>query len=199
MPSIGKLKQQEILRHIRDYRAIVPNCTIVQVQQRLFGLGYQTAHGNPLHKDYVNKMMKKATKQVLEQMDRQSIQKRVIEIREKTRMVCEQLSRIAFWSPQMGIAKPEYKDQIKALEQLVKLDLSVLSAEMDAGIFERALGKLKVEHGLAEEEKMQIRKAMQSWGLLKKPKTKPVILEGYVTNQKQDNADKLVGAIIQNK
>jgi hypothetical protein len=86
------------------------------------------------------------------------------------------LVRIAFYTEDLrkeGFPPPSYRDQIMALNAIIKLDLAILSAEMDAGIFKRHLGTIELEarsRPLADEQKQKMYDAFVNWGIIPKEK-----------------------------
>lgn len=191
MPKKSKEKEAELRRTIRDAIAIDPLITTQKLRQYLYKKGYKTANGNELHWEYVAKLVKKVRKDAIEKMNRVDLSERIAQTKERYRIVFERLARIAFYSKEMmelGMPPPEYSDQIRALETIVKLDLAILNAEMDAGIFERALGTMKIEHTLPEEEKKKIRNVFEKWGLLDTTPKEPI--RAYVTDVSNTNTKK---------
>jgi hypothetical protein len=91
---------------------------------------------------------------------------------------------------------PKYKDQIAAINTIIKWDIAILQAEMDAGIFERQLGTLEVEkrsRPIDPEKKANIFSALERWGFIEANAVvvKPNIADGNLlqnTNQHIDQS-----------
>lgn len=192
MPKVTETKEYEIRRAIRDAIILDPLISLRKLQDALFEKGYKTAQGNSLHIDYVAKLVKKVNSENLWRVVNADKNKRIAEIQERYRLVLDRLLRIAFYTEDLqkdGYPAPSYKDQIAALNAIVKLDAAVLSAEMDMGIFERHIGTLEVEkryRPLPPEVKTAMLKAFQNLGVLPEP---PKQIEGNATADGKQPSD----------
>lgn len=169
-----KTAEQEIKLKlaIRDCIARNPLMTVVQLQNALKERGFQTAQGNPLDWRYVAKLLRKLERERALAVDQQKIQDRLAITKEKFRLMTERLWKIIDWRLdyiEEGIGMPQTQDVIRAINTVVKLDLAILKAEMDAGIFDRKLGTLDVNLyraiPLEPEKAAQIAHAFQLWGI----------------------------------
>ena len=167
-------QEEKIKRTIRDAIVIDPLISVAKLQDVLFDKGYRTSNNTPLNKDYIAKLRGKLHRQAIENVDRQKVSERIAELKERYRLVFERLVRIAFHSEDMkkeGIAPPSFRDQISALKEITRLDVSLFGAELDAGIFERHIGTLEIEKRnkpLPPEVKDQMIKAFANWGIIPK-------------------------------
>jgi hypothetical protein len=87
-------------------------------------------------------------RQGIENVNRQQVVERVAEMKERCRVIYEQLIRIAFYTEDMkkdGMPPPSPRDRISALREMSKIDLAIFGVEMDAGIYERHLGTLELD------------------------------------------------------
>lgn len=170
MPKIADSKEYELKRIVRDTIVIDPMISLRRLQDRLFDKGYKTAQGNTLHIDYVAKLVRKVSREILENVARATVDDRIALLRERYRLVFDRLIRIAYYTEDLqkqGMPPPTYKDQIAALNAIIKLDAAILSAEMDMGLFERHLGTLEVEKRyipLPLELKEKMMQAFQNLG-----------------------------------
>ena len=172
----SKVYEERIKNEIRDIVVINPMISTLQLQKTLFERGFKSSGGKELKWTYVAKLVNKITKENIAKVDRQKITERLAITKERYRMVFERLMKIAFYSKEfekMGMAPPSYRDQIAALNSIIKMDLAILNAEMDAGIFERHIGTLEVEKRskpLPKDAQAQIIQAMENWGIIKEVK-----------------------------
>lgn len=172
MPKIVDSKEYELKRIVRDTIVIDPMISLRRLKDRLFDKGYKTAQGNPLHIDYVTKLVRKVNREILEDVARATVDDRLALLRERYRLVFDRLVRIAYYTEDLqkqGMPPPTYKDQIMALNAIIKLDAAILSAEMDMGLFKRQLGTLEVEKrhiSLPPELKEKMMQAFQNLGFV---------------------------------
>ncbi len=167
-----RVQEDKIKRAIRDAIVIDPLISVSKLQDALFEKGLRSAMNSPLHWHYVAKLRDKIHRQSIENVDRQEVTHRIAEMKERYRLVFERLIRIAFYSDDFkkeGIPPPSYRDQISALREISRLDVSIFGAELDAGIFERHIGTLEIEKRnkpLPAELKAQMLKAFTNWGII---------------------------------
>ncbi len=167
-----RVQEDKIKRAIRDAIVIDPLISVAKLQDALFEKGLRSATNSPLHWHYVAKLRDKIHRQSIENVDRQQVSHRIAEMKERYRLVFERLIRIAFYSEDLkkeGIPPPSHRDQISALREISRLDVSIFGAELDAGIFERHIGTLEIEKRnkpLPPELKAQMLKAFTNWGII---------------------------------
>jgi hypothetical protein len=168
------VQEDRIKRAIRDAIVIDPLISVSKLQNALSDKGFHSALNTPLHWHYVAKLREKIHRQSIENVDKQKVSHRVAEMKERYRLVFERLIRIAFYSDDFkkeGIPPPSYRDQISALREISRLDISIFGAELDAGLFERHIGTLEVEQRnrpLPPEMKVVMLKAFVNWGIVPK-------------------------------
>ncbi len=174
-----RTQEEKIKRAIRDVIVIDPLISIARLQDALFEKGYKTHSNQSLDWDYVARLKNKVHRQSIENVNHQEVTERIAQLKERYRLVFERLVRIAFYSDDMkkdGMPPPSYRDQITALREISKLDVAIFGAELDAGIFERHLGKLEIEkrsRPLSPELKAQMLKAFANWGII--PHAEPTL------------------------
>jgi len=173
------VQEEKIKRTIRDAIVIDPLISVAKLQDALYDKGYRTANSKPLDWDYVAKMRHKVHRQSIENVDRQEVSTRITEMKERYRLIYEQLIRIAYYSDDLkkeGIPPPSVRDRVSALREIIKLDVALFGAEMDAGIFNRHLGTLEIDKRnkpLTAEARELIRQAMINWGMIPKELSAP--------------------------
>lgn len=167
-------QEDKIRRAIRDIAVIDPIISTRKLQDALFDKGFKTANSTPLDWRYVQKLRNKVRRQVIEDADREKVSDRISEMKEKYRMMAERLIRIIYYHDDLkkeGIMPPSYKDQISAVNTLLKYDILLFNAQLDGGIFERHLGTLEIAQRnipLPPELKDQMRNAFVKWGIIPK-------------------------------
>lgn len=148
-----------------------PMISMSRLQIELQSVGLHASTGNVLDRKYLTKLLKKITQEQRRNLDTDRIEDRIIETRERFSIVTQRLMKIAFWEfnyLREGIPMPSAGEQIAALNSIMKLDLALLSAEMDAGIFKRELGEVDVLHRaapLSVEKKQEILSTFKAWGI----------------------------------
>lgn len=166
-------QEQRIKLAIRDEIARNPLIATHQLQSRLLKRGFQTTSGNPLDWHYLAKLIRKLNREKALAVDSQKIQERLAITKESYRLIIQSLWRIIDWQPedveQYHIWPPKNDERIKAANTLIKLNLAILKAEMDAGIFERKLGEVDINiHRaipLPPETTAKIAEAFIRWGI----------------------------------
>lgn len=168
------IHEEKIRRAIRDIVVIDPLISVAKLQDALFDKGYKSANGTALDWRYVHKLKHKVNRQTIEQTDREKVVERITEMKERYRLMLERLWRIIFYTDDLkkeGFMPPSFKDQINAINTIVKLDALVFNSELDAGIFERHIGTLEIEkrsQPLPPELKAAMLKAFVNWGVIPK-------------------------------
>lgn len=168
------LQEEKIKRAIRDILVVDPLISITKLQDALFEKGYRSANATVLDWRYVQKLKHKVHRNTVEQTDRAKVSERVAEMKEKNRLMLERLMRIVYYSDEMkkeGFTPPSIREQINAINSIVRLDVMVFNAELDAGLFERHLGTIEIEQRnrpLPPELKAMMLKAFVNWGIVPK-------------------------------
>lgn len=168
------IQEEKIKRAIRDIVVIDPLISIAKIQDALLEKGYRSSSGNTLDWRYVQKLKNKVHRTTVENTDRARVSERVSEMKERYRLMLERLFRIVYYNDDMkkeGFMPPSAKDQISAINSIMRLDVLVFNSELDAGLFERHLGTLEVEQRnkpLPPELKAVMLKAFVNWGIVPK-------------------------------
>lgn len=174
MPKYNALFEQQIRKEIRLIVAIEPTISMLALGQYLAKKGLKGYTGQPFDVTYLTRLTHKVAQESLVNVDRAKLKDRLAGMRERHAAAFDRLFKIAFWKWEYldeGISKPEIKDQVKALETILKMDQALLQTEMDAGVFERKLGTLKVDHEhtmkVDDDEAEGVMRALRNYGIVK--------------------------------
>lgn len=183
MPKIPGTIEELIKTEIRIKLATEPLLTAYSLSRHLAKRGFTNANGGPLDNEYIGRLIRKVNGEVLANIDRGKLKQRLALMRERHAAAFDRLFKIAYWRWEYldeGIAMPEIKDQVKALEVIMKMDNVLLQTEMDAGIFERKLGTMKIENEhqlvVGDDAAEGIMRALRNYGIVK-PTTTPELPE----------------------
>jgi hypothetical protein len=135
--KIVEAREQEIRRAIRDERAKDPLITIDRLQKRL-----KDRFNRDFHRDYLGRMTHKVARETRVEVDRTKIEECIAFTRENYRMMREELMKIVYWKPednQVGLPKPLARDRVEAAKAVATLDLALLKAEIECGIYKRPI------------------------------------------------------------
>jgi len=165
--------EHQLKLSIRNILARDPLTSVQKLQRDLQQKGFKTAAGNPLDWHYVSKLVRKLAREAAFAVDEQKIGERLAITKESYRLMVERLWRIIDYKweylEQFGLYPPKTDEIIKAINTLMKLDLAILKAEMDAGIFERKIGTVDVNMYRAApidpEQADAIIAAFKNWGI----------------------------------
>jgi len=130
-------------RAIRDARAADPLISVAgleQVLERRFNRGFS--------RTYVKKLAEKVLRQSLIEADRTKIEERLNVTREKFRLAGERLLKIIQWEPPEDDPKaraPYNDDVIEASKNLAMLDIALLKAEIECGMYRKPIELLAKE------------------------------------------------------
>ena len=165
-------QEEKIRRAIRDIVAIDPLISNIRLSDALFDRGFRTANNSSLDREYIARLRDKIHKRAVHDADNQLLTPRILEFKEKSRLVFDRLVRIAFYTDDLkkeGTKAPTYMEQIVALNSIVKLDLAVFNAELGAKMFEKHIEIIENERRfmpLPDELKTQMMQAFVNWGLI---------------------------------
>jgi hypothetical protein len=126
--------EAELRREIRDARALDPLISISALEQHLekkFNRGFSYR--------YIAKLADKIARQTLMEADRTKIEERLAFTRENYRIIREQLMKIVCWQPDYRGKKPWHSEVTEAGKAIVAMDLAILKAEIDNGLYKRPL------------------------------------------------------------
>ncbi len=128
-------KENFLKSNVRDIIAINPLVSIRKMQEMV-----ERNTGRPISDKYVVKLMHKVRREALIQSDRKKLNVRLAEVRERYRVLMENLNRTIYWKRQYfqdyGLDEPTYAERLQAIKLIAKLDLDLFKAELSAGMFE---------------------------------------------------------------
>jgi hypothetical protein len=191
-------QEHQLKLAIRDAIARNPLMSVVQLQDALKERGFKTAQGNPLDWRYVSRLVRKLNREKALSVDQQKIQERLAITKERFRVMIETLWRIIEWKSeyidQYNIFPPKNEDRIKAINTILKLDLAILKAEMDAGIFERKLGSVDLNVYRAQilpaEVAEKIMDVFKRWGIDLTLPQRPKLIEAHIVDASRGDASR---------
>ncbi|MFA6918238.1 MAG: hypothetical protein WC285_05440 [Candidatus Gracilibacteria bacterium] len=130
------LQQEEFLQNIiRDSMAVNPLVSIRRMQRLV-----ETNTGRSISDKYTAKLMHKIRRRAVVQSDRKRMNERLAEVRERYRILMQELSRIIFWNREhlrkYGLRQPNLKERLAAMKLSAQMELALFRAELDAGMFE---------------------------------------------------------------
>ena len=171
--------ETEIRRVIRDARAsdpIISNTGIQQVLEKRFNREFSY--------NYVAKLARKVHTETLKEASRTKIEARLSVTRERFRIGTERLLQIINWQPtetlealpgetivqfKKRVSGPKDEDVIEAVKVLGMLDLALLKAEIECGVYKdeaTALAEHRTYTMLPDDQRNSIVSAFNKWGYL---------------------------------
>jgi hypothetical protein len=161
--------EEEIRRVVRDARARDPLIRVAGLEavlEKHFSRGF--SH------QYVSKIADKVAREGLIEADRTRIEHRMQFTRENYRMMREELLKIVYWKRgdnegANGMARPRALDRVEAAKSVVMLDLALLKAEIETGMYKKPIEKLAADiryEPLPPEIRAVVIKSWANFGLL---------------------------------
>jgi hypothetical protein len=156
--------EAELRREIRDARALDPLISVSALERRLekkFNRGFSYR--------YIAKLADKIARQALVEADRTQIEERLAFTRENYRIVRDRLMKIVCWQEGDPGRRPWASEVTEAGKAIVGMDLAILKAEIDNGLYRKPIELLAKEfqyEPLPPETRMVIIAAWQRGGLL---------------------------------
>lgn len=135
--------QEEYLRKtIRDALALNPLVSIRGIQDHV---KYRT--DRTISDKYVSKLLYKVRREVVVQSDRTALRARLVEVKERYRMLIEQLYCIVFWPIPYSdrsdnsyishsMRMPSAAERTAAVKTIAQMEMALMKAELDIGLFE---------------------------------------------------------------
>ena len=169
MPKVTHEKEMHLRNIIRDAKAIQPLISLRDLQRIV-----EKKINRPVDLYYLSVLVKKIAKQVLTEVDRSTIEEKVSQMRERNRILIEELTRMAF-STATGPDFVSTMDRRKAIELIHRIETVQAKLEMDFGIFERHIGIVGIDHRLKpidDDTRSNIIQAFKAWGIKAPPMRK---------------------------
>lgn len=165
MPARKPEVEDTIKRAIRDAKAIDPLITRDKLLDTL-----EKKFNHTFDHRYIAKLSDKVFRQVREEANHKAVEHRLTEIRETFRIGRSKLMQIIYWdSSNTSMKQPFAEEVVKAVHALVQLDLAILNAELDAGLYRKDAETIKEElryKPLPGEIREQIVLTYRRWGRL---------------------------------
>lgn len=128
-------KEEFLKNRVRDVIALNPLVSIRRMQEIL-----ENRTGRSISDKYAAKLMHKVRRQAIIQSDRKKINERLSEIRERNRVLMEDLTRTIYWKPEFsklyGLSFPSFKERLAAMKLLTQIESTLFRTELAAGVFE---------------------------------------------------------------
>lgn len=161
-------EKEEFLRNtIRDAIAANPLVTIRRMQEIV-----EQNTGRAISDKYVARLMHKIRRQAVIQSDRKKMNERLAEVRERYRLLMDDLMRTVYWKPEFlemyALQPPSFKERLAAMKLLAQMELALFRAELDAGLFENrqtAIYEMLQQGVLPTELREQVIGAFRTWKL----------------------------------
>jgi hypothetical protein len=169
--------EAELRRTIRDARAKDPLISVAHIKAALEakfnkGFSYQ----------YVAKLVEKVGREAAMQASRTKIEQRINLTRETYRLSRERLLQIVYWQydpdlPAEVQRQPYAEDVIEACKNLVMLDIALLKAEIDCGMYRDEQEAAAALHyaPMPAERRVIVINAFIAWGLLPKEQVEQIV------------------------
>lgn len=158
-------KEEYIKMTIRNSIALNPLVSIRKMQEMV-----EKNTGRSISDKYAAKLMRKVRRQAVVESDRKQINERLAEVRERYRMLIEDLTRTIYWKPDFlndyGLHRPSFKERHAAIKLVAQLELALFKAELDAGMFQdrrTAIAEMLKQGVLPTELQEQIVSVFRTW------------------------------------
>jgi hypothetical protein len=133
--------------HMRNIIALDPMVSIRKMQGII-----EEKTGQSLSDKYVSKLMHKIRRQAVVQSDRKQINERLAEVKERYRVLMEDLLRTIYWKgdyfTMYRADRPTFNQRLAAIRLLAQMELALFKAEIEVGMFENR--KMAMEEMLRE-------------------------------------------------
>jgi hypothetical protein len=160
-------KEEFLMNSVRNAIAVNPLVSVRRMQEIV-----EKNTGRLLSDKYTAKLMKKLRRRAIIESDRKQVNERLSEVRERFRVLTDDLMRIIYWTPEIakiyGQPCPSFKERIAAMKLLAQLDLAIFKAELDIGMFKNGQTGVSylLRQGVAPTEMQeQLTKASRTWKL----------------------------------
>ena len=162
-----KLPEQEeyLRRNVRDAIALDPLISVRALQRQV-----QRQTGHSISDKYLTKLRCKVRREVIIESDRKALHERFTEVKERYRVMIDRLSLLVIWkfpdSIKAGLTKPTNQEIISAARTIAQMELALMKAELDIGVFEdrrNVVGDILRKRLLPVELREEIYLALRKW------------------------------------
>jgi DNA replication protein DnaD len=153
MPKVGKEKEKEYMAIIRSLLARNPKLTILQIKDLL-----EKSPTRPLSldKDYINKLINKIRKERIKRLEYYTLGEVLAQFQDEAEELKQRL-----WAIILNKSSDD-KNVVAAIKEIRGTNKDLFDKMFESGYFERALGKLKLEHGASDEDKEIVKRALEN-------------------------------------
>jgi hypothetical protein len=162
MPKILEHKEARMRRIIRDAMAIDPLIDLKGIVKAV-----EQKMNRTIDPRYVKRLLRSITGEMSVVADREKVEERISYLRERNRIICEELFRMAF-PGETVVPRPTLKERQSALKAISDIEARQIKLEMDLGLFTRHLGQLDVDHRLKpmdEDTLTTVVKTFEAWSI----------------------------------
>lgn len=163
MSRVTETQEDYLKNVIRDAMAIDPLISVRSLQKVT-----EKKANRMLSLEYIIKLQRKIRGDVKIYPDREKYENRIAFLRERNRIVCAELFRIAFPDPN-SLEKPGVTERRKALEAIFRIEKDMIKLEMDLGLFTRQIGTVEVEHRLKPMDEKTLEGIMNTFKVWAEP------------------------------
>jgi len=160
-------KEEFLKTTIRNAIALNPLVSIRRMQEIV-----EKNTGRSISDKYLNRLMHKIRRQAVVQSDRKQINERLAEVRERYRVLMDDLCRTIYWRPEFlhdyGLQYPSFNERLAAMKLLAQLELALFRAERETGMFENkqtAINEMLQQGVLPTELREQVIGVFRTWKL----------------------------------
>lgn len=185
MPKVTLKNENKIIKAVREEIVIDPMISVARLRENLKERGITTYNGNAIDPMYLGRLVRKISRRAAKEADNAKIGNRLAKTRERFSVMIERLLKIAFWKPEYiheGIWPPQTNEIVKALDTVQKMDLALLQAEMDSGLYKRHLGTIDIEiarkQPIPDNAREAAWKTFKNWGIVPQEAETPKIQNG---------------------
>lgn len=154
---------------IRDVMILKPNVSVEGIRRVL-----EMSQDAPLSLDhrYITKLVQKIRAEREIRMDRTRINVRLAELQDRYEAVTEQMWKILL-DTSLNEVRGGIGARVQAAKTIIEQEEKLLNAQMEAGVFERKIGTLAIDHqhtlNLPDEIRLPILRAFKNYGIIRNP------------------------------
>jgi hypothetical protein len=154
---------------IRDVMILKPGVSVEGIRRVL-----EMSQDAPLTLDhrYISKLVQKIRDERETRMDRVRINARLAEMQDRYEAVTEQMWKILL-DTSLNEVRGGIGARVQAAKTILEQEEKLLNAQMEAGVFERKIGTLAIDHQhtyvLPDEIRLPILQAFKNYGIIRNP------------------------------
>lgn len=164
MPTYKDETQKYHIERVREVLVLNPRATERAIQTVL---EQDASDPLKLNREYIRKLKKKIKGERQHRFDKKHINERLAELQDRTEGIIAQMWKILLDTEKSTLAR------VAAARTIIDAEQKLLEAQMDAGIFDRKLGTVDIEHthtlALSPEHKALALAFLRNHGAITKP------------------------------